>query len=112
MGKSINHQFYTDDLQLFARNDSELTGLLGTVKYFNDGILMQFGLDKCAKATFTKGKIAKTEKIALDVSTTINELEYEGMHKYLGIQEAEGVANATNNEKVRREFYSRVRAML
>ena len=112
MGKSINHLFYMDDLKLFARNDSELTGLLDTVKHFSDDIGMQFGLDKCAKATFTKGKIVKAENIILDVSTTIKELEHEGMYKYLGIQEAEGVANAANKEKVRKEFYRRVRAIL
>ena len=112
MGKSINHLFYMDDLKLFARNDNELTGLLDTVKKFSDDIGMQFGLDKCAKVTFIKGKIVKTENITLDVSTTIRELEQEGTYKYLGIQEAEGVSNAANKEKVRKEFYRRVRAIL
>ena len=96
MGKSISHLFYMDDLKPFARNDSELTGLLDAVKHFSDDIGMQFGLDKCATATFTKGKVVKIENIILDVSTTIKELEHEGMYKYLGIQEAEGVANAGN----------------
>ena len=96
MGKSINHLFYMDDLKLFARNDIELTGLLDTVKHFSDDIGMHFGLDKCAKATFTKRKIFKTENIILDVSTTIEELEHEEMYKYLGIQEAERVANTAN----------------
>jgi len=108
MGKSINHLFYMDDLKLFARNDNELTGLLDTVKKFSDDIGMQFGLDKCAKVTFIKGKIVKAENITLDVSTTIKELEQERTYKYLGIQEAEGVSNAANKEKVRKEFYRRV----
>ena len=112
MGKSINHLFYMDDLKLFARNDSELTGLLDTVKHFCDDIGMQFGLDKCAKATFTKGKIVKTENIILDVSNSINEMEHERMYKYLGIQEAEGVASAANEEKVRKKFYRGVKTEL
>ena len=61
---------------------------------------------------FTKGKIVKIENIILDVSTTIKELEHEETYKYLGIQEAEGVANAANKEKVRKEFHYRVRAIL
>ena len=65
-----------DDLKLFARNDSEFTGLLDIVKKVSDDIGMQFGLDKCVKAMFTKGKIVKTENIILDVSTTIKELEH------------------------------------
>ena len=82
------------------------------MKKFNDNIGMQFGLDKCAKVTSIKGKIVKTENSALDVSTTIRELEQEGTYKYLGIQEAEGVSNAANKEKVRKEFYQRDRAIL
>ena len=79
------------DLKLLARNYNQLTVSLDTVKTFNDDIGMKFGLDKCAKVTFIKGKIVKTENITLDVSTTIKELEQEGANKYLSIQEAEGV---------------------
>ena len=100
-----------DDLMLFARNDSELTGLLDIVKK-SVMILVHSGLDKCAKAIFTKGKIVKTENIIIDINTTIKELEHEEMYQYLGIQEAEGVANAANKENVRKEFYCRVRAIL
>ena len=63
-------------------NDSELKGLLDTVKNFSDDIGIQFGLNKYATATFTTGKVVKTENIIIDVSTTIKELEYEGMYKY------------------------------
>ena len=112
MGKSINHLFYMDDLKLFARNDNELTGLLDTVKKFSDDIGMQVGVDKCVKVTFIKGKIAKTENITLIVSTTIRELDQEGTYKYLSFQEAEGISNFANEEKVRKEFYRRVRAIL
>ena len=59
-----------------------------------------------------KRKLVKTDNIILDVSTTTKELEHQGMYKYLGIQEAEGVANAANKDKVRKEFYRRVRAIL
>ena len=45
-----------DDLKLYACNDFELEGLLKTVKTFSDDIGMEFGLDKCAKETFKRGK--------------------------------------------------------
>lgn len=41
-------------------NDHELTGLLNSVKWFSDDIGMDFGLDKCAKVTFKKGRIIET----------------------------------------------------
>ena len=44
-----------DDLKLFAKNGQQLQGFLNNVKQFNDDIRMEFGLDKCAKATFFRG---------------------------------------------------------
>ena len=52
-----------DDLKLFAKNDKDLEGLLSTVKQFSNDIGMEFGLDKCAKATFVKGKLIKSSCI-------------------------------------------------
>ena len=64
-----------DDLKLYAKDDSELEGLLMTVKRFSDDIGMRFGLEKCAKATFRKGKLTKTSDIHLGPDTVIKELE-------------------------------------
>ena len=36
------------------------------------------------------------------MSNSINEVEHERIYKYLGIQEAEGVASAANEEKLER----------
>ena len=52
----INHLFYVDDLKLYGTSDSQLTGLINTVKNILDDIKMEFGLDKCAKASFKRGK--------------------------------------------------------
>ena len=64
--RSINHQFYMDDLKLFAKDDNDLEGLLETMKKFSDDTDMFFGLDKCAKATFKRGKLAGTTSVKLD----------------------------------------------
>ena len=45
----INHLFYVDDLKLYGTSDSQLNGLISTVKKVSDDIQMEFGLDKCAK---------------------------------------------------------------
>ena len=50
----FNHLLYMDDLKLYAKNDKQLEGLLTTVKKFSDDIQMQFGLDKCARASLRK----------------------------------------------------------
>ena len=75
--KAINHLFYMDDLKLYAKNDKELEGLLYTVKPFSDDIGMEFGLNKCVKATFMKGKLTRTTAVKLDIDTTICKLDQD-----------------------------------
>ena len=93
-GQKISHLLYMDDLKTYARNDNEQKKLLDTVKTFSDDIKMEFGLDKCAKATFKKGKLTETSSIKLDINTTIKELEQEESYKYLGINEGDGIQHS------------------
>ena len=60
-----------DDLKLHGKKDYELEGLLRTVKTFSDDIGMTFGLEKCAKATFIKGKLKSTSSVVLDIDTKL-----------------------------------------
>ena len=101
-----------DDLKTYAKTDEEQKGLLTIVKGFSDDIRMEFGLDKCAKATFKRGKLAKTENIELDIDTTIQDLEQEGTYKYLGVNEGDGIQHAKMKEKIRKEYYRRIRLVL
>ena len=110
--RKVNHLFYMDDLKLFARNDRDLEGLLAIVKQFSDDICMEFGLDKCAKATFHRGRIRKTSNISLDFETKIRELDPEEAYRYLGVNEGDGINHATMKEKVRREYYRRIRLVM
>ena len=64
-----------DDLKTYARNDDKQEVLLATVKTFSLDIRMEFGLEKCAKATFRKGRLTQTSSIELDINTTIKEQE-------------------------------------
>ena len=79
----LNHLFYMDDLKLYAKNDEQLEGLLHNVKMFSDDINMQFGFNKCAKATFKRGKLTETSSIEIDEATSIQEIDQEGTYKYL-----------------------------
>ena len=108
-GKKISHLFYMDDLKTYVKNDNQQEGLLKTIKTFSDDICMQFGLAKCAKATFKRGKLTQTTAITVDTNTTIKELEQEGAYKYLGINEGDGIQHATMKEQIRKEYYRRVR---
>ena len=101
-----------DDLKLYSKNDQEQVGELKIVKQFSDDIGMEFGLEKCAKASFKKGKLALPGNIIIDEYTAIEELNQEGIHKYLGIDESDGIQNSKMKEKIRKEYLRRVTLIL
>ena len=110
--KAISHLFYMDDLKLYAKNDNDLEGLLQIVKSYSDDISMEFGLEKCAKATFKRGKLVSTSHVKLDNDTKIKQLEQDEVYKYLGINEGDGIQHATMKRKIKLEYYRRVRLVL
>ncbi|KAI5748311.1 hypothetical protein M8J77_024164 [Diaphorina citri] len=108
----ISHLLYVDDLKLIAKDDEELQIQLETVKQFSDDIHMEFGLEKCAKATFQKGKLISSQNIKIDEVTTIKALEQHDVYKYLGIDEHDGVQHKKMKTKLRKEYYRRIRCVL
>jgi hypothetical protein len=52
---------------------------------------MDFGLEKCAKITFKKGKLIHSQNLVIDINREIQELEQGKTYKYLGIEESEGI---------------------
>ena len=108
----ISNLFCMDDLKLYGKNDQEQVGELEIVKQFSDDIGMEFGLEKCAKASFKKGKLASTGNIIRDEYTATEELNQEGTCKYLGADESDGIQHRKMKEKIRKEYLRRVRLIL
>ena len=100
--EKLNHLFYMDHLKLYTKNYDQLEGLLQTVKMLSDDINMQFGLDKCPKATFKREKLTKASSIELDEATSIQNIDQEGTYKYLGINEGDRIQLSRMKENVRR----------
>ena len=69
-------------------------------------------MNKCAKATFKRGRPTETTNMELDADTCIRDLEQEGTFKYLGVIEGDGIQHATMKEKVRKIYYRRTRLIL
>ena len=63
---------------------------------------MDFGLEKCAKITFKKGKLIHSQNSVMDINRDIQELEQGKTYKYLGIEESEGIQHTplTNERKI------------
>ena len=108
----ITHLFYMDDLKLYAKDDNKLEGLLRIVKGFSDDIGMEFRLSKCAKATFKRGKLQKSDDVLLDEETMIKDLEREKVYKYLDVDESIGIQHATMKQKLKKELVRRTRLIL
>ena len=106
----INHLFYVDDLKLYGTSDKQLTGLIKTVKNISDDIKMEFGLDKCAKASFKRGKKVSAERIPLNDNQVIQDLDQAETYKYLGMEEGEGFQHYKMKVNIRKEYKRRIKA--
>lgn len=101
---NTNHRFYMDDLKLFAKDDHNLEGQLQTKTNFSDDIGMEFGLIKCAKATYEKRILIKSKSIKSENDKTKKELQQE-VYRYLGVIESNEIQHGTMREKIRNECY-------
>ena len=72
----------------------------------------KYSSDKCAKASFQKGKLTKTTNIELDDISIIQKLDPDGAYKCLGIYDSNDIKHAIMKEKVRKEYYRRIKMVL
>ena len=101
-----------DDLKLYGTSDNQLNGLISTVKKVSDDIQMEFGLDKCTKATFKRGKKVSAEGILLNDHQLIQDLDQAETYKYLGMEEGEGVQYHQVKVKIKKEYKQWIKLVL
>ena len=105
----ISHLLYVDDLKLIAKSEEVLRKQIQTVKTFSNDINIEFGLEKCAKITFKKGKLIHSQNIVIDINREIQWLEQGKTYKYLGIEESESVQHKKMKERLKQEYRRRLR---
>ena len=109
----ISRLLYMDDLELYGRNSDQLDGLLHTVRTFSDDIQMKFSLDKCAVAHFVNGRLSgQNSGVTVGKTDTINCLEPGQVYKYLGVNESNSIQHSMMWERLRREYFCRVKVVL
>jgi hypothetical protein len=89
-----------DDLKLIAKSEEELQNRYKELKTFSDDINMEFGLEKCVKITL-RGKLTHLQNLVIDTNREIQELERGKTHKYLGIEEIEGIQHQQMKERLK-----------
>jgi len=100
-----------DGLKLIAKSEEELQKQTPTVKTFIDDIHTEFGLGKCAKIAFKRGKLVHSQNSVIDINREIQEPEQGKTYKYLGIEESEGIHQQIK-ERLKQEYSSRLRMIL
>ena len=85
---------------------------MNTVKNVLDDIKMEFGLDKCAKASFKRGKKVSAEGNPINDNQVIQDLDQAETYKYLGMEEGEGVQHHKMKVKIRKEYKRRIKLVL
>ena len=73
---------------------------------------MEFGLDKCAKASFKRSKKVSAEGIQLNDNQVIQDLDQAEIYKYLGIEEGEGVQHHKMKVRIRKEYKRKIKLVL
>ena len=107
----FNHLLFMDDLKLYGSNENEIDSLVKEVKIVSEDIELQFGFVECAVLKMKRGKQIHSEGIDLGDGVVIEEADEEG-YKYLGILERDDICQEKMKEKVPKECYKRVRAVL
>ena len=73
---------------------------------------MEFRVEKHAVLTMKKGKMANSDVIALPNKTTVKGLKEGDSCKYLGVIQGERMKHHEMKEKVKTEYFRRVRRIL
>ena len=63
------------DLKLIAKSQEDLQKQIQTVNIFSDDIRMEFGLEKCVKIAFKRGKLVHSQHLVIESNREIHELE-------------------------------------
>ena len=63
---------------------------------------MEFGLDKCTKASVMRSKKVSAEGIPQNDNQVIQDLDQAEAYKYLGMEEGEGVQHHKMKAKIRK----------
>ena len=101
-----------DDLMLYGTSDNQLTGLINTVKNVLDNIKMEFGLDKCAKASFKRDKKVSAKGIPLIDNEVMQDLDQAETYKYQRMEEGEEDQYHKMKVKIRKEYKRRIKLVL
>ena len=106
---NLSHLFFVDDLKTFATDEKAARMQLDLITIFTNDIGMEFGADKCAYLRIQKGE-RKSLGSTIEINgLQLSELKEGESYKYLGMDEDIAIKGEINKEKVRSEYFRRIR---
>lgn len=109
----ISHLLYMDDIKLFSRSEDGLKLMVDTVGSMAEDIGMSFGYEKCAQININRGNIINCQnRRASEQEHIMKELDTESHYKYLGIFENSRIKQSQMKEKIKVEYFRRLRLVL
>ena len=108
----INPLLFIDDLKLYGNSKKEAKRLTHTVRIFSKDIAMKFGITKCSHVTMKAGKLVSFGGMEISSWKVISELESDKGYKYLGILEAGDIMHIEMKDKIKKEYYRRLRQLI
>ena len=102
------HNFFVDDLKLFATNCATFMKQLDIVTTFSEDIGMKFGEDKCAYLQIERGKIVQNEEPIFSNQLTIKPVKVGDCYRYLGVDENIQFVGPINKDRILKEYTNRV----
>ena len=100
---SLSHQFYMDDLKMYANSEEGLTELLRILKEISTAINMKLNPKKCALAHFIPRRLRKETDCESDPSKEDEEIPLlagGSQYKYLGIDQEFGIKEEVSWDRV------------
>jgi hypothetical protein len=103
MQLTLSHQFYMDDLKLYADSEKSLKVLLRTVETISSAISMKVNLKKCATAHYVPKRLRKEEikKNEPPKDDDIQVLQGGSFYKYLGMDQEFNTKESYTWERVK-----------
>ena len=105
----VTHNFFVDDLKLFASKEIDIKKLLDLVTTFSRYISMDCGIDKYAYMNVVKAKqVSNLQPLEMN-DIVIQPIEEGDTYKYLGQDESINFDGPIDKEKVTKGYFTRVR---
>ena len=106
---NVTHNFFLDDLKLYASSISTAKKQLGLVTTFSKDTGMTFGDDKCAYQQIQNGKLLQCTKNLEINQLSIKPMKEGDTYKYLGIDENISYIGPINKRRITKEYYHRIK---